>query len=103
MTVVYTMDKFFEKLIPTEQTVQQSQSPSYNLARPNVGNQSYQLVEKGWNRWQYLFFDPQKNCIEPFQRIGQNSVLQELDSHTKSCFATYKQSQKIKRGLSTLQ
>ena len=90
------MDQFFQKVIPSEQTQQQAQFKSYNLARPNLLNNQVELVGKGWNRWQYLFFDPQKNCIEPFQRSGQNSVLQELDHHSKQCFQTYADSQKIR-------
>ena len=90
------MDQFFQKVIPSEQTQQQTQYKNYNLAKPNLQNNQVELVGKGWNRWQYLFFDPQKNCIEPFQRSGQNSVLQELDHHSKQCFQTYADSQKIR-------
>ena len=49
----------------------------------------------GINRWQYLFFNPQKNCIEPFERIGENSVLPILDSQEKHCFPVYKQNESI--------
>jgi len=91
----YTLDNFFQKVIPSEQMQHQDQFKSYNLAKPNIMNNQLELVGKGWNRWSYLFFDPQKNCIEPFQRIGENSVLQELDHHSKQCFQTYADSQKI--------
>ena len=90
------MGKFFQKVIPSEQTQHQDQFKSYNLAKPNLLNNQVELVGKGWNRWEYLFFDPQKNCIEPFQRSGQNSVLQELDRHSKQCFETYADSQRIR-------
>ena len=90
------MDQFFQKMIPSEQTQHQSQFKNYNLARPNLKNNQVELVGKGWNRWSYLFFDPQKNCIEPFQRSGQNSVLQELDRHSTQCFQKYADSQKIR-------
>ena len=49
----------------------------------------------GINRWQYLFFNPQKNCIEPFKRIGQNSVLPVLDAQAKNCFPTYKAQEQV--------
>ena len=42
-------------------------------------NNSRELRGTGWNRWEPLFFDPQKNSIEPFQRIGTNTVLSTLD------------------------
>ena len=67
--------------------------PSANLARPNLNQ--LELLGKGWNRWQYLFFDPQKNCIEPFPRIGTNSVLQTLDTHQSMCETRYRDSQRI--------
>ena len=44
-----------------------------------------ELSGVGFNRWEPLFFDPQKNCIEPFRRIGENTVLFSLDKHTKEC------------------
>ena len=49
----------------------------------------------GINRWQHLFFNPQKNCIEPFQRIGQNSVLPVLDAQAKNCFPVYKAQEQV--------
>ena len=67
--------------------------PSGNLARPHMNH--FELLGKGWNRWQYLFFDPQKNCIEPFPRIGNDSVNQILDSHKAMCESKYRDSQRI--------
>ena len=32
------------------------------------------------NRWENLFFDPQKNSIEPFNRLGDDTYLQ-LDNY----------------------
>tara|TARA_Y100000590_G_scaffold435260_1_gene554472 strand:- start:537 stop:1019 length:483 start_codon:yes stop_codon:yes gene_type:complete len=32
------------------------------------------------NRWENLFFDPQKNSIEPFKRLGDDTYLQ-LDNY----------------------
>jgi len=39
------------------------------------------LTGVGINRWEPLFFDPQKNCIENFKRGGENSVLESLDTY----------------------
>ena len=88
------MDQFFQKVIPSEQIQMRDQYNGYNLAT----NQSnpWTRVCKGWNRWESLFFDPQKNCIEKFQRGGENSVLHELDHHTKQCFETYANSVRFK-------
>ena len=41
----------------------------------------------GLNRWYNLYKNPQDNCIESFQRIGMNSVLDVLDNH-KPCTVT---------------
>jgi hypothetical protein len=90
------MDQFFQKMIPSEQSQHQDQYQNYNLVKPNLANNQLELVGKGWNRWSYLFFDPQKNCIEPFERIGKNSVLQELDRHSTQCFQSYADSQRIR-------
>ena len=89
------MDDFFKKIIPDDPSLNGTQYSSQNLPRPNIMNNDITLVGKGWNRWQYLFFDPQKNCIEKFVRGGENSVLHELDHHTKECFETYSNSVKF--------
>ena len=36
----------------------------------------------GLNRWYNIYKNPQDNCIESFPRIGMNSVLDVLDTHT---------------------
>tara|TARA_Y100001958_G_C21192905_1_gene520742 strand:+ start:868 stop:1116 length:249 start_codon:yes stop_codon:yes gene_type:complete len=51
----------------------------------SYNNTSYLLKDTGINRWENLFFDPQKNSIEPFNRIGQNTVLQSLDEYSSKC------------------
>lgn len=56
----------------------------------NITNSAFELKGVGFNRWEPLFFDPQKNCIEPFRRIGDNTVLNELDSYEKNCFQNNK-------------
>ena len=90
------MDEFFRKVIPSD-------SEKRHSLKPNIANNQFELVGKGWNRWQYLFFDPQKNCVEPFSRIGENSVLQELDRHSHQCFQMYADSVKIKNELGGFQ
>jgi hypothetical protein len=49
----------------------------------------YTKIGHGINRWQFLFFDPQTNSIEPFLRLGQNTVLPVLDRQANECFRTY--------------
>ena len=44
-----------------------------------------ELSGVGFNRWEPLFFNPQKNCIEPFSRNGENTILFSLDKHVKEC------------------
>jgi len=48
-------------------------------------NNAYELKGVGINRWEPLFFDPQKNSIEPFRRLGDDTVLQTLDQHVSEC------------------
>jgi len=45
----------------------------------------YTLLDSGINRWEPLFFNPQKNCIEPFDRNGANTNLLSLDKHISEC------------------
>ena len=46
---------------------------------------AFELKGIGINRWEPLFFNPQKNCIEPFQRNGVNTILFSLDKHISEC------------------
>ena len=39
----------------------------------------------GINRFDFLPFDPQKNSVEPFRRLGENTVLEVLDKHETDC------------------
>ena len=48
-------------------------------------NNAFELKGVGINRWEPLFFDPQKNAVEPFRRIGDNTVLATLDQHVQEC------------------
>ena len=51
---------------------------------------AYTKIGTGINRWDYLFFNPQKNSVEPFRRIGENSHLAVSDEHRHGCFGTYR-------------
>jgi len=42
-------------------------------------NHAQELIGVGFNRWENLFFNPQKNAVEPFLRIGENTVNSNLD------------------------
>ena len=48
-------------------------------------NNAFELKGVGINRWEPLFFDPQKNSIEPFRRLGEDTVLHTLDQHVDEC------------------
>jgi hypothetical protein len=48
-------------------------------------NNPLDLKEQGINRFQFLYLDPQKNAIEPFPRLGHNTVLETLDNHKTLC------------------
>jgi len=48
-------------------------------------NNAFALKGVGINRFDYLPFNPQKNSIEPFGRLGENTVLFTLDRHEKNC------------------
>ena len=53
--------------------------------KSNYDKNLCELSSVGFNRWEPLFFDPQKNCIEPFRRMGDNTVLHTLDQHVQDC------------------
>ena len=50
-----------------------------------LSNNAFELKGVGINRFDWLPFDPQKNCVEPFRRLGENTVLFSLDKHGKEC------------------
>ena len=58
---------------------------SEKLPQNIIINNAFELKGVGINRWEPLFFDPQKNAIEPFRRIGDNTVLHTLDQHVNEC------------------
>jgi hypothetical protein len=57
----------------------------YHQISSRLTNNAFELKGVGINRWEPLFFDPQKNSIEPFRRIGDNTVLHTLDQHVSEC------------------
>ncbi len=57
----------------------------FEQVNSKLSNPSLDLKEYGINRWQWLPIDPQKNSIEPFERIGNNTVLEILDNHKTTC------------------
>ena len=48
-------------------------------------NNAFELKGVGVNRFDFLPFDPQKNSVEPFRRLGENTVLGVLDKHETEC------------------
>lgn len=52
----------------------------FNQSCRDVKKEDIKLTGVGINRWEPLFFDPQKNCLENFTRGGENSVLNTLDA-----------------------
>ena len=48
-------------------------------------NNSLELKGVGINRFDWVPFNPQNNCLEPFRRLGENTVLFTLDRHTNDC------------------
>lgn len=67
------------------------QSPIYgedgffDQVNSRLSDPAFDLKEYGINRWQWLPIDPQKNAVEPFRRIGENTVLGVLDNHETHC------------------
>ena len=78
----------FKKYLPDEKF---KNVPLYNKEgffesnNPNLVNDKMDLKEFGINRFDFLFIDPQENSIEPFKRIGTNTVLETLDNHKTLC------------------
>ena len=57
----------------------------FDQVNSRLSDPAFDLREYGINRWEWLPIDPQKNAVEPFRRLGENSVLQVLDSHKTTC------------------
>jgi len=61
------------------QPTQPLQDGHFHQDSSRLTNNAQELRGTGWNRWEPLFFDPQKNSVEPFRRLGTNTVLDTLD------------------------
>lgn len=57
----------------------------FDQVNSRISDPAFDLKEFGINRWQWLPIDPQKNAVEPFRRIGENTVLETLDAHKTFC------------------
>jgi len=57
----------------------------FHAQTPSLINNPIDLKEFGINRFEWPQIDPQANAIEPFVRIGENSVLMTLDNHKTFC------------------
>ena len=78
-----------EQYIPgaegAEKTMLNFKDGGYHQMSSRLTNNAFELKGVGINRWEPLFFDPQKNAVEPFRRIGDNTVLSTLDQHVNEC------------------
>ena len=71
---------------PSQQMIHFPDGGPPEQASIRLTNNPFELKGVGINRWEPLFFDPQKNCIEPFDRNGSNTVLEVLDKHFEECY-----------------
>ena len=55
----------------------------FNTEHTHLTNPALNIKGMSKNRWLELHLNPQNNSIEPFRRIGQNSVLNTLDNFDK--------------------
>ena len=79
----------YQKYIPSpegsEVKMINFQDGGYHQISSRLTNSAFELKGVGINRWEPLFFDPQKNSVEPFRRLGENTVLYTLDTHVEDC------------------
>ena len=79
----------FEEYTPfTEKTFQEpiyGKGDYFEQNNSRLSDPAFDLKEFGINRWEWLPIDPQKNAVEPFRRLGENTVIETLDSHTTFC------------------
>lgn len=77
----------FKQYQPSETRESESSSLDEFYAPSKVQHisPSFDFREFGINRWEWLPIDPQKNAVEPFRRLGDNTVLQTLDAHKTHC------------------
>tara|TARA_B110000977_G_scaffold180526_1_gene240246 strand:- start:111 stop:386 length:276 start_codon:yes stop_codon:yes gene_type:complete len=70
-------------LLKVEDVKSSNYGKRFNQDSRLITNNDISLTGVGVNRWEPLFFNPQKNCIENFRRGGENSVLNTLDTYLK--------------------
>ena len=79
----------FEEYSPfTDKTFQEpiyGKGDYFEQNNSRLSDPAFDLKEFGINRWQWLPIDPQKNAVEPFRRLGENTVLETLDAHQTLC------------------
>ena len=79
----------FEDYSPfTDKTFQEpiyGKGDYFDQVNSRLSDPAFDLKEFGINRWQWLPIDPQKNAVEPFRRLGENTVLETLDAHQTLC------------------
>ena len=68
----------FEDYSPfTDKTFQEpiyGKGDYFDQVNSRLSDPAFDLKEFGINRWQWLPIDPQKNAVEPFRRLGENTV-----------------------------
>tara|TARA_B110000285_G_scaffold207652_2_gene247190 strand:- start:93 stop:602 length:510 start_codon:yes stop_codon:yes gene_type:complete len=58
----------------------------FNVENTYLNNPAFNIKGLNKNRWYNLSKNnPQDNCIEPFKRLGENTVLNQLDDF-KTCY-----------------
>ena len=77
-------DKYVEKVLIEELSKTKKNYSFITEETGNITNKDISLSAVGINRWEPLFFDPQKNCIENFTRGGENSILNTLDTYVNN-------------------
>ena len=79
----------FQEYSPfTEKTFQEpiyGKGDYFEQNNSRLSDPAFDLKEFGINRWEWLPIDPQKNAVEPFRRLGENTVLETLDAHETLC------------------
>lgn len=55
----------------------------FNTEHTHLTNPAINIKGMSKNRWFELYLNPQNNSIEPFTRMGENSVLNTLDNFDK--------------------
>lgn len=57
----------------------------FDAVNSRISDPVFDLKEFGINRWEALPLNPQDTALEPFLRIGENTVLNLLDNHKTLC------------------